>query len=997
MNAIIRGVADGEEHLNDDDSNIDNVLINHQTGFPPTIPQSSDSDPDSESNDDIDDDEFLDPEDPMNDNDEDEDVEWGAGEEDEWNEDDEIFLPGGGTRAFTASDWQDELLLQASSSSGGDQSMDRTKEIALFGLIQDASEAVKLHQAMDKIESLESVLKWMGLDSLDIHSLLSFLKDLQSKPKNAESPLDANLPLWYDEQHKYITFGGLLPPHPMYFSGWRGNPFIRGAMSPHWSLRPLENKEDLIEFVKQFLERNSISSKPTQPTSIENGNSISVGSAIAQCRMLVDIVRATMVAKANLQKRVRDWHADWDQSPNLLSEEGQVAAIEDLPDNPLTRRIRYKQSIASLLATSKANIVLTSPGQPYQWAHSASTSNHFQCSCSLVLGALEPVSIFPHRTSVQTSLEKSVSELSERPSSPPTYPIQLLQRPYTISCNSILRTGSNLLADSEDAIDRIAAGDLVGISLAPDVFPYTAYLSSDHIVKKRLMGLDFDPICCDMQYGFLAVGSDEGTLAVFCMLDDKPEYVMIHRSSRYDMFNSVQITRREVREGVWIYTLLASLNSGKVEVFLLDSHPRPSSESSTAPSPSTRKPSKSPLHGSVIRDHILSNFSGTPINDARLSPDARFLVCVGDRGGLWLTKITYKESSTENLDLKAGGLNIDSDVELSDEVHEDSDPSLPIRVFGLPRKVALDELFWEPPAPESVEGEVQQEPKVGKVPGNFSMQYVSWSCDSRYFAASSDRQPWVLVFDARRDGKVVARLDAGAPALSVTWNPTQPYLLAFSNRFNYVHVVDLSPILSRNGESTTPTTIPSLDTPSYPFHHFPSLPRQILRHDYKVPTFVHDEHEDDNEQEAVRGGQEEMVHPRPRIIRVAVDPTTTAPTTTQPNESRRPLDATLQNHNAIVHAYRTIFSKINGLQWSQSGRELYIATNRRVLMYTLSEPESLLEQSRKKVWGVYLEQGQDGLKELDGGSSVGDGEGFAGDVVKGWMRQQGWVGHWEDA
>ncbi|KAJ1557663.1 hypothetical protein HK096_006013, partial [Nowakowskiella sp. JEL0078] len=95
---------------------------------------------------------------------------------------------------------------------------------------------------------------------------------------------------------------------------------------------------------------------------------------------------------------------------------------------------------------------------------------------------------------------------------------------------------------------------------------------------------------------------------------------------------------------------------------------------------------------------------------------------------------------------------------------------------------------------------------------NVTMQYMSWSwylifyqfillflnmnlSDSRFLAVSSDSSNFVMIVDPV-SLTVISLIDAGAPTLCITFHPTEPMILAFSNLLGYVHIVELSNELS---------------------------------------------------------------------------------------------------------------------------------------------------------------------------------------------------------
>jgi WD40 repeat protein len=191
-------------------------------------------------------------------------------------------------------------------------------------------------------------------------------------------------------------------------------------------------------------------------------------------------------------------------------------------------------------------------------------------------------------------------------------------------------------------------------------------------------------------------------------------------------------------------------------------------------------------HPPTLQYHIRA-FDRAPINDARISPDGQHLVCVGDAAYLFHLTVAFDDGHL---------------------------------VLGAPTKRAI--------AVDSV----------------FSSQYLAWSKSSLYFAHTSDSHHTVFVWRTQ-PLELVHRIDAAGYTYAVQFHPAFEGVLVFSNRYGYVHTVNLEEQ-----------------------HH------QHVRHEITMVSF--------------RGEK----NTRLRIL-----------------------------------------AKINGLQWSNDGRYLYVATKKRVLAY----------------------------------------------------------------
>ncbi|KAJ3195259.1 hypothetical protein HK101_000721 [Irineochytrium annulatum] len=465
-------------------------------------------------------------------------------------------------------------------------------------------------------------------------------------------------------------------------------------------------------------------------------------------------------------------------------------ATPDLYRSPTSIKI-------SALATPDAHFMATGPGLPLQWAHSPSTSTHFQCANGLALGARTSVEIL-HPFIESTSLD-----------APPERRNVLFQRPLTCYRHAIVEGGANLLADVMHAHVRAAVGGH-GVAVSPDVFSTTAVFAEEDRRFSRLAAkwmLPIDPIAFEVRHGYMAVGN-HGALAVYCVMESEAPRCILAVSVRSEMFNSCQVTKREVVKGedvVHEFSLVVARNKGFVDVYRLSTH---------------AKPEKAPIaghHPQHVEPVVLEASKGTynPANDARISPDGLYLASVGDNGNVSLGRIRYyskwEPGSVVN---NAGVAN-----EALDEEGEDEDTSLPIRRFDKLEKITS---LFEDKNEYSHRREFRAE--------RITFQYLSWSCNSKMFAVTSDNNPLVLVFDVKDGGRLLFKIDAGAPTFAVAFHPAIDTLLAFANRTDFVQIVDLVTVLEQT-DTSTPSEVCRTVQP----------PRQLLRHAYKLmlPTVRH--------------------------------------------------------------------------------------------------------------------------------------------------------------
>jgi hypothetical protein len=193
--------------------------------------------------------------------------------------------------------------------------------------------------------------------------------------------------------------------------------------------------------------------------------------------------------------------------------------------------------------------------------------------------------------------------------------------------------------------------------------------------------------------------------------------------------------------------------------------------------------------------NISEPFEEIPVNDAQISPNGLFAVFVGDHGGIWISKVIYErleevdacmETDSDNWEV----IDEDEDVFIEDTGIQTDDPQLANNwKFSEFKKVSL----------------------VGfhSAHDQVSMQYASWSCDSRYVAITSDSSGLLIIMEVteRNFGVIRKVLNFGHSTLAVTFHPRIPTLLAFGFRNSYVFIVDISE-LSRSQQSNPEPDFP---------------------------------------------------------------------------------------------------------------------------------------------------------------------------------------------
>ncbi|KAI9475427.1 MAG: hypothetical protein EXX96DRAFT_573271 [Benjaminiella poitrasii] len=271
--------------------------------------------------------------------------------------------------------------------------------------------------------------------------------------------------------------------------------------------------------------------------------------------------------------------------------------------------------------------------------------------------------------------------------------------------------------------------------------PFTKYIQrADYHpdLSPTYLSLTFDPQCLAYRYGYLAVGGIEGELEVYCCTPyEHPVKIWGTKFKGKDnvmlMTHSIQISRfkRAEADNAYDYLLTSCMNEAGILFYQLPSHNQ-----------CQRKKPAVRLH-----THLRgADFEGMPVNDAKLSPDGRQMVCVGDPNKVFLITFEYSEGMI---------------------------------VIGTPVQLVI------PPSLLSNQ--------------YYCSQHVSWSASSKYFAQSSDSHTTVFVWRvATRE--MIYSIDATGYTYAIAFHPQLDHILTFTNRYGYFHTVDLSRA-SRDGQT----------------------------------------------------------------------------------------------------------------------------------------------------------------------------------------------------
>ncbi|KAF9114547.1 hypothetical protein BGX27_010522 [Mortierella sp. AM989] len=468
-----------------------------------------------------------------------------------------------------------------------------------------------------------------------------------------------------------------------------------------------------------------------------------------------------------------------------------------------------------------------------------------------------------------------------------------------------------------------------------------------------------DPLCMTHKYGYLAMGLNGGELAVFCTCEGEP--IEIHNETLADntlgmrMLNSVQIVRwpRYSRNKV---TMSDDDDDEEEENF--NGMEQKHDEKDGYPSNSGQFDhyliitgnekglliAALPDHCDYIRSYdsyddddcqhafkyrggnaiaIRKGFGGEALNDAKVSPNGRWIAVVGDSANVWTIEVTHVPETEEQRiarlkeehELKMiKELGTDSDYTTDDSMSEREDmpdesnvkdsikPSLDdmmpsdyeeeerggrrlLHQFGQPIQMTIPEKVLFQPQ--------QKRRRHWGFNQLYSSQYVAWNSTSTKFAHSSDTTSRVVVW-SMPSREIVCCVDTGGVSFSIEFHPKLENLFAVCNWYGFVHVVDV-----------TGCCVGDEDL---------------------VPDNVHV-----NGQAEVGPGLAGCGGPHYE-----------------------------EKHDIIMLSFRgerdkslRILDGIRGTGWSTDGRYLYVATLRRVLRYELADPQfrvpSLFQQCARKV------------------------------------------------
>ncbi|KAG0294205.1 hypothetical protein BGZ98_001853 [Dissophora globulifera] len=588
----------------------------------------------------------------------------------------------------------------------------------------------------------------------------------------------------------------------------------------------------------------------------------------------------------------------------------------------------------------------------------------------------------------------------------------LLDDVFTLHFEGVMRCGMPQ-SRKENGMD-LDPGDSIRMAYDTVFKPYTEklqMLKATKFIKSSLFRPDqpppvepyvpiYDgqnPLCIAHKYGYLAMGAESGDLIVYCTdcMHGEEEPTEIHNDplQATSMLNSVQIVRwpryhrdgnmadnggvdteeaqdfmeeeeNETNEegydeqegypkksGQFDHYLVMTGNEDGLFIAALPDHPNHDDDDED--NSFGGFDSNTYDHEFKFKeDHtwIRHGFSGVPLNDARVSPNGRWIAVVGDDTRVWTVEVSHvpeteeqriaREEREQEIMLESLETYSDSEYSTDDSIPDLEDepdvmgdkdgprgekrpresdegafsdpeeatsfknqkgaraPRL-LHQFGHPVEMPIPAKLVFPTPPTRGRRRAWQSNA-----SRYSSQYVAWNSTSTKFAHSSDVSSRVFVW-SMPSREIVCCVDVGGPSYAIEFHPKLENVFAVANWYGFVHVVDVTGCCigdkdlvpsnaHYNGEAQEGPSVAGCEGPHYE-----------EKHDILMLSF--------------RG---------------------------EWDKSLRILDC------------------IRGLGWSTDGRHLYVATLRRVLQFELMDGQmripSLFQLCARKVreWSERLHDTQ---------------------------------------
>ncbi|KAI8084891.1 uncharacterized protein BX664DRAFT_338040 [Halteromyces radiatus] len=547
------------------------------------------------------------------------------------------------------------------------------------------------------------------------------------------------------------------------------------------------------------------------------------------------------------------------------------------------------------------------------------------------------------------------------------------------SSNALLPTTRyESMGDDDDALSTTST------SCISKFVPFTKYLKRSEFTpppgqQHAYVSLGFEPLCLEKKYGYMAIGGLEGEFELYCCMDkDHPVKiwgtVFKGRDNIMLMTNAIQIVRwkrslsnadsshetntstnttdkpleddgnNNYADG-YDYFLFACMNEAGILVYKLPSHHQCLMNQHQHCGPTSLNSTTT----AQLYAHLQS-FDHVPINDAKVSPDGTKMVCVGDDGFIFMVNINHHQHSANVAPSFYQSCSKSGDP--MDTLSTDNR----VVTFSPPVKLKIPASLLQPPSSstettrsssssssENIEVEEHAQSFNDTDNGNerdndiyrsrtpYSSQHVVWNHSSEYFAHTSDTHHRVLVWRASTLD-IVYSIDAAGYTYAIKFHPFLDGVLAFTNRYGYFHTVDLNQVFDKT--STTMTDEQgsnSNDCNDTPSKDNSGSVESIFDFGRQTTTYrghTCNRYCDNN------GNNK------------AANTSSSSSSFTDSNESvyhDHPGHHThhlTARHEMTMVAFRgekdrglRILAKINGIQWSQDGCYLYVATKKRVLAY----------------------------------------------------------------
>ncbi|KAG0318409.1 hypothetical protein BGZ99_005704 [Dissophora globulifera] len=386
-----------------------------------------------------------------------------------------------------------------------------------------------------------------------------------------------------------------------------------------------------------------------------------------------------------------------------------------------------------------------------------------------------------------------------------------------------------------------------------------------------------NPLCIANNYGYMAMVAQSGDLKVYCTMSGKKPSVIhagpLQGSSDSSMLSSVEIEGYPTKPGQFDHYLVIAGREKGLFIVALPDHPNHGNDDDSPASryvPDDNSDFSDNNYSdannysddgnytdddnysaggyvSDADDHefrfkgdhtwIQHGFNDIPLNDARVSPNGRWIAVVGDDARVWTIEVSHvletveqrvaPEKREQDIMLESLGTDLNSryaaDDYLSDmqdklrleddedgprskrQPHESnssafSDLEEPAAFKNQKRMHALRLLHqFGHPAEMLIPAElvIRTPPRpccqYGQLPdgASYSSQNVAWNSTSTKFAHSSNTSPRVYVWSVL-SRQLVCCVDVGGPSFAIEFHPTLENLFAVANWYGFVHVVDLT-------------------------------------------------------------------------------------------------------------------------------------------------------------------------------------------------------------